>query len=54
MHERAGTVARPEDLIDVDALLASYYDIVPDYNDPIQRVSFGTSGHRGTSSNGTF
>ena len=54
MHERAGTVAKPEDLIDVDALLAAYYDILPDYNDPVQRVSFGTSGHRGTSSNGTF
>lgn len=54
MHERAGTVALPEDLIDVDALLAAYYDIIPDANDPLQRVVFGTSGHRGTSTNGSF
>lgn len=54
MHDRAGTVALPEDLIDVDALLAAYYEVEPDYSDPTQRVSFGTSGHRGTSTNGTF
>ncbi len=54
MHERAGTVAQAQDLIDVDALLAAYYDVVPNYDDPLQRVSFGTSGHRGTSTNGTF
>ncbi len=54
MHERAGQLARPEDLIDVDALLAAYYDVVPDHGDPAQRVVFGTSGHRGTSTNGTF
>lgn len=54
MHERAGTVALPEDLIDVDALLSAYYDIEPDVNDPVQKVSFGTSGHRGTATNGTF
>ncbi len=54
MHERAGAVALPEDLIDVDALLGAFYDVVPDHADPLQRVSFGTSGHRGTSTNGTF
>ncbi|WP_099332862.1 phosphoglucomutase (alpha-D-glucose-1,6-bisphosphate-dependent) [Actinomyces minihominis] len=54
MHERAGTVALPEDLIDVDGLLGAFYDVVPDHTDPLQRVSFGTSGHRGTSTNGTF
>ena len=32
----------------------SYYNIAPDPADPAQRVSFGTSGHRGTSSNGSF
>lgn len=54
MHERAGQVAKPEDLIDTAALLSAYYDIEPDFSDPVQRVSFGTSGHRGTSTNGTF
>ncbi len=54
MHERAGTVALPEDLIDVDALLGAYYDIVPDAGDPGQQVVFGTSGHRGSSLDGAF
>jgi phosphoglucomutase len=48
-HERAGQVALPEDLIDVDALLGAYYDRVPDPDDPDQQVVFGTSGHRGSS-----
>ena len=46
-HPRAGQLATAEDLIDVDALLAAYFAI-PDASDPAQRVSFGTSGHRGT------
>ncbi|WRS30844.1 phosphoglucomutase (alpha-D-glucose-1,6-bisphosphate-dependent) [Actinomycetaceae bacterium MB13-C1-2] len=54
MHQRAGQQAQPSDLIDVDALLAAYYDTVPDVNTPDQKVVFGTSGHRGTSTNGTF
>ena len=43
-HPRAGQPALPEDLIDVDALLSAYYDLVPDPSDPDQRVAFGTSG----------
>lgn len=54
MHPRAGTVAQPDDLIDVDALLAAYYDRAPDLDDPAQRVVFGTSGHRGSSLDGAF
>ena len=54
MHPRAGTVALPEDLIDVDALIGAYYDRVPDLADPAQRVVFGTSGHRGSSIDGAF
>lgn len=54
MHERAGTPATPADLIDVDALLAAYHEVTPDPNDPEQRVVFGTSGHRGSSLNGSF
>ncbi len=48
-HERAGQVALPEDLIDVDALIGAYYDLVPEPDDPDQQVVFGTSGHRGSS-----
>ena len=49
MHPRAGQKAQQEDLVDVDALLDSYYDLHPDPDDPDQAVSFGTSGHRGSS-----
>ena len=54
MHERAGTPARPEDLVDLDELLAAYHERLPDLSDPAQRVVFGTSGHRGSSLDGAF
>jgi len=54
MHERAGTPALPEDLIDVDAVVSAYYDRTPDLDDPAQQVVFGTSGHRGSSLDGAF
>lgn len=54
MHERAGLVALPDDLIDVDALLGAYYDLAPDPADPGQQVVFGTSGHRGSSLDSAF
>ena len=50
----AGKPAPVELLVDVDQLLRDYYERQPDFSDPLQRVSFGTSGHRGTSGNGTF
>ena len=54
MHDRAGQPPRPDDLIDVDELLRAYAEIVPDPEDPAQRVVFGTSGHRGTALHGSF
>ncbi|MCU1689562.1 MAG: pgm, partial [Jatrophihabitantaceae bacterium] len=54
MHPRAGTVALPEDLVDIAALLDAYDSRVPDLDDPAQRVVFGTSGHRGSSLDGAF
>jgi phosphoglucomutase len=47
---RAGTLPEASDLIDVDRLVDAYH-VRPD---PANRVSFGTSGHRGTSLAGTF
>ena len=41
-------------LVDVDRLIGAYYDIKPDPGDPSQQVAFGTSGHRGSSLNGSF
>ncbi|GAB2547947.1 phosphoglucomutase (alpha-D-glucose-1,6-bisphosphate-dependent) [Leucobacter ruminantium] len=46
--------AREEDLIDVEALLAAYTEVVPDPAIAEQRVVFGTSGHRGSSLKGSF
>lgn len=54
MNERAGLPATAADLIDLDALLAAYTGVIPSIEDPAQRVVFGTSGHRGTSLNGSF
>jgi len=54
MHDRAGLTARPEDLIDLDALIGAYETVRPDMADPMQRVVFGTSGHRGSSLDGAF
>lgn len=54
MHPRAGQPAQPEDLTDIPALLAAYKDVQPDLSDPGQRVTFGTSGHRGSSFDGAF
>jgi phosphoglucomutase len=52
--ENAGRLPDPADLIDVDALIGAYYDERPDPAQPGQRVAFGTSGHRGTSTARTF
>lgn len=54
MASRAGTVAQPQDLVDITALLDAYYDVSPDLSDPGQRVVFGTSGHRGSSLKASF
>jgi phosphoglucomutase len=53
-HERAGQPAGPEDLIDVAHVVTAYYTTWPDVEDPGQRVAFGTSGHRGSSLDGSF
>ncbi|MET8948358.1 phosphoglucomutase (alpha-D-glucose-1,6-bisphosphate-dependent) [Streptomyces sp. NPDC004542] len=53
-HERAGTPAGPEDLVDVARLVTAYYALHPDPAEPGQRVAFGTSGHRGSSTASAF
>ncbi|MFO1461738.1 MAG: phosphoglucomutase (alpha-D-glucose-1,6-bisphosphate-dependent) [Verrucomicrobiota bacterium] len=50
----AGKPAPRELLVDLARLERDYLEQRPDPTDPNQRVSFGTSGHRGTSRNGTF
>ncbi|MDQ3104908.1 MAG: phosphoglucomutase (alpha-D-glucose-1,6-bisphosphate-dependent) [Actinomycetota bacterium] len=53
-HARAGQQAEDEDLVDVGALLDAYADIRPEPDQPAQQVAFGTSGHRGSSLDGSF
>ncbi|TLG09413.1 alpha-D-glucose phosphate-specific phosphoglucomutase [Nocardia cyriacigeorgica] len=53
-HDRAGRPARPSDLVDVPGLVTAYYTRIPDPAEPAQLVSFGTSGHRGSSLDTTF
>jgi phosphoglucomutase len=50
----AGKPAPRDMLIDVAALDAAYFTAKPDLSNPEQRVSFGTSGHRGSSLRGSF
>jgi phosphoglucomutase len=50
----AGQPAPADILIDVAKLESDYFSRRPDLDDPTQLVSFGTSGHRGTSANATF
>ncbi|MDL2313489.1 phosphoglucomutase (alpha-D-glucose-1,6-bisphosphate-dependent) [Desulfovibrio sp. OttesenSCG-928-C14] len=50
----AGQKAPAQLLLDVKALLDAYHEKRPDPENPAQRVSFGTSGHRGSSLNSTF
>jgi phosphoglucomutase len=51
---RAGQHAAPDDLVNVAKLVTAYYAVRPDPGDPVQRVSFGTSGHRGSAFTATF
>jgi phosphoglucomutase len=52
VHPAAGT--HPTQLVDLQKLEAAYYNLHPDPANPAQRVSFGTSGHRGSSLHTTF
>ncbi|MEU4567444.1 phosphoglucomutase (alpha-D-glucose-1,6-bisphosphate-dependent) [Micromonospora sp. NPDC023956] len=54
VHARAGKPAEPADLVDVPRLVTAYYAEHPDPADPAQQVSFGTSGHRGSSLRNAF
>ena len=50
----AGKPAPKELLVDLARLEREYFERRPDLDDPEQRVSFGTSGHRGSSLRGSF
>ena len=50
----AGKPAEPETLVNVPRLVTAYYTDAPDPAVPAQRVSFGTSGHRGSAFDRSF
>jgi phosphoglucomutase len=54
LHALAGTPAPKELLVDIDRLRKEYYARKPDITESAERVSFGTSGHRGSSLRGAF
>ena len=49
VHPRAGQLPEAGDLVDLERLLAAYRE-----QEPAAPVAFGTSGHRGTSLDGSF
>jgi phosphoglucomutase len=51
---RAGQPAAASDLVNIAKLVTAYYTVHPDPADIGQRVSFGTSGHRGSAFAATF
>ena len=50
----AGKTVDPHNLVNLPQLLSAYYTGIPDISVRSQRISFGTSGHRGTSLNNSF
>ena len=54
VHPHAGKKARPEDRINIGRLISDYFLQTPDVNIVEQKVTFGTSGHRGTASSLSF
>jgi phosphoglucomutase len=54
VHPSAGVLAPGDQLVDVVALVDRYFEECPDSANPAERVSFGTSGHRGSSLARTF
>jgi phosphoglucomutase len=51
---RAGKLAEPSMLANIPRLITNYYSLKPEVSDKTQRVSFGTSGHRGSSLHSSF
>lgn len=54
IHPLAGKPAPYEVLVHIPRLISAYYTYKPNPEDPSQRVSFGTSGHRGSSLSNSF
>ena len=53
-NPRAGQSPQPHDLVNIPRLIAAYYIEHPDVSQPTQKVTFGTSGHRGSAFDAAF
>jgi phosphoglucomutase len=54
LHPQAGKLPTPDQLTDIPRLITAYFTLQPDPSVRAQRVSFGTSGHRGSSFSHSF
>jgi len=54
LHKNAGKRVDSKNLLNIDELIDLYYNEKPNLNDLTQKVSFGTSGHRGSSLKKSF
>ena len=54
INSRAGQSPRPDDLVNVPRLITAYYAEHPDVSQATQKVTFGTSGHRGSAFDAAF
>ena len=54
INPAAGQPAQASNLVDVPRLVTAFFADRPDPKIPEQRVTFGTSGHRGSSLNRAF
>jgi phosphoglucomutase len=54
VHPLAGKPAPASLLIDPAAVEKAFFDRKPNVDDPLERVAFGTSGHRGSALDGSF
>lgn len=54
LHPNAGKIAPKAMLVNVPEYISAYYTYSPDMDNSVERVSFGTSGHRGSSVKRSF
>lgn len=54
IHKRAGQTASQKDLTNISKLMSHYYRLTPNIELDEQKVTFGTSGHRGSAFNRSF
>jgi phosphoglucomutase len=54
VHPDAGKPVARENLTDIAELVSRFYEMQPDVSNPDEKVTFGTSGHRGSSLKNSF